>query len=287
MAMGAKITFKCVSVAIISFTLATTTSAVPINFKEWLNGALPHPGSSLKDEIKCYALPFGAIGFVSHLLTYYTIVMLGIGKSPWRWRENRHWKLDFVLSVTGLLWTLAASILTMVRCRQKWQFMLLAFWKLMLSLTLSSMAVHTALITRAKVRSQPISEAGGSFFWIILYAIGIIIGFVGLFSLVDQSWDVRSVRGFTYGWAVPTLVVCFFIAFLTAKAIPRGLGRHVSDFQPRFLGWIILITGITGALYSDWVLAAIASNYAGVPDGNNALLYWTYFGAKKLPFFSF
>jgi hypothetical protein len=45
--------------------------------------------------------------------------------------------------------------------------------------------------------------------------------------------------------------------------------------------------GVTGALFSDWVLAVIAENDAHIPDGNNAVLYWTYFADKRLPFLSF
>jgi hypothetical protein len=89
--------------------LSVTTHAAPKSLQQWLNETLPHRGSSLKDELKCYTLPFGVIGFISHLLTYYTVVMLALGFSPWRWRQNTHWKFDFVLSSISLLWTLGAT----------------------------------------------------------------------------------------------------------------------------------------------------------------------------------
>jgi hypothetical protein len=56
-----------------------------------------------------------------------------------------------------------------------------------------------------------------------------------------------------------------------------------------FMGIFFLVigTGMIAALYSDWILAAIDGNYAGVPDGSNEVLYWTYFAAKRLPFASF
>jgi len=50
---------------------------------------------------------------------------------------------------------------------------------------------------------------------------------------------------------------------------------------------LFLATGILAALFSDWILAAIADNYAGVPDGNNSVLYWSYFVAKRLQILSF
>jgi len=45
--------------------------------------------------------------------------------------------------------------------------------------------------------------------------------------------------------------------------------------------------GVLAALYSDWVIAFLAGNMAGVPMSDNALLYWTYFFAKRIPLFSF
>jgi hypothetical protein len=49
--------------------LPAPTRGAPFDFEQWLNDELPRPGSTLKDKLKCYTLPFGAIGFVSHLLT--------------------------------------------------------------------------------------------------------------------------------------------------------------------------------------------------------------------------
>jgi hypothetical protein len=44
--------------------------------------------------------------------------------------------------------------------------------------------------------------------------------------------------------------------------------------------------GILAALYSDWVLAGLAGNLIGMPSSDNSLLYFGYFAAKRLPFFS-
>jgi hypothetical protein len=109
---------------------ARPTSAAPFNFPKWLNDTLPHPATSLKDELKCYTLPFGTIGLASHLLTYYTVLMLGLGRSPWLLRPLSHGLWDVTFAAVGMLWTLLITVLAMVRCRGQWQFALLAFWKL-------------------------------------------------------------------------------------------------------------------------------------------------------------
>ena len=52
----------------------------------------------------------------------------------------------------------------------------------------------------------------------------------------------------------------------------------------------IIVFYVGAVIYSDWALAVIAHNIVGVPDGNNAkiaVIYWTYFAAKRLPMLSF
>jgi hypothetical protein len=41
-----------------------------------------------------------------------------------------------------------------------------------------------------------------------------------------------------------------------------------------------------GAFYCDWILAAIAENWAGLPSSDIAFLYWIYFAAKRMPMLS-
>jgi hypothetical protein len=41
-----------------------------------------------------------------------------------------------------------------------------------------------------------------------------------------------------------------------------------------------------GGLYCDWILAAIAGNWGGLPSSDVAALYWIYFVSKRLPMFS-
>jgi hypothetical protein len=43
--------------------------------------------------------------------------------------------------------------------------------------------------------------------------------------------------------------------------------------------------GVLVAFYSDWILVAIAENLSGSPSSDNAVVFWIYFAAKRLPFF--
>jgi hypothetical protein len=49
----------------------------------------------------------------------------------------------------------------------------------------------------------------------------------------------------------------------------------------------ILFFGLAAAFYCDWILAAIAENWAGLPSNDIAVLFWFYFVAKRLPMLSF
>jgi hypothetical protein len=317
----------------------------PLNFTQWIDDALPHKGQTLRDELKCYSLPYGGIGFGSHILTYYTVIMLAAGRSPWRFKRNKHWRFDATLSLVGLIWTAGATIFTMIRCRQRWEFVVMAFWKMMMSLTLSAIATHAAVIVRRELASGHFSKDDGSesgqeqdttghnasnifdgsrpivlsmlqprpnvshvtaresggqtssvtenlsvtavettpkeisssrvWGWTSLYALGVMVGYSGLFSLVRQSWHIHAVRDLTISYI---LVTCTFILL--------GLFSKSGAFATS-VGLFTIGTGMIAALYSDWILAAISGNYGGVPDGNNEVLYWTYFAAKRLPFASF
>ena len=48
----------------------------------------------------------------------------------------------------------------------------------------------------------------------------------------------------------------------------------------------IVFFGLFGAFYCDWILAAVARNWAGLPSNDIAVLFWVYFVAKRLPMLS-
>jgi hypothetical protein len=281
---------------------------VPFCAADWLSNVLPQPGATPTDQIKCYALPYGGIGFTTHVLTYYTAFMLTLGRSPWRWSRIRHYKTDMWLGGLTFPLTIGPSIITMVRCRSRWVFYLLAAWKLSLSLMLALTAMTTAVnvkrgkklpsdyameayrtMTHAKDRDEDGYKVsvGRTFLWLSIYGAGTLMGSVGLGVLVHDAWYIPKLRHLSYGF----IAVVWFLGLLV------GVGVYHIRKQSRFRGGLLaailmsLVTFGAGAvIYSDWALAIIAGNLVGIPDGNNFLvnfLFWTYFVAKRLPFFSF
>jgi hypothetical protein len=263
----------------------------------WLKNP-PNTNSSLVDEIQCYSLPYGGIGFASHIITYYTIAMLALSRHPYApWIRNKHSKLDIILAVIGLIITILISTLTMIRCRSRWQFIAIAAWKLDISVVLGCLSVHAAVILpKGEIDWEYYQidprDARKVLFWLLLYIPGVVGGLAGLFSLVGETIKTnQNVKTITGVFGGVTLLVALLVGLLVWLRISER-GSSEGSLDPvfasgmMFLGVTIGCLAILGAFYSDWILAAIAENLSGFPSSDNAALYWSYFVAKRLPFFS-
>lgn len=130
---------------------AKVASAEPgISFSDIL---LPSPNvtAGAVGEIKCYALPYGAIGIISHLLTYWTIAWTVIGQVPmWPWHPMKDYKFDMFLAIVGLLVCVPTASITMHRCRLSWHFLLICIWKLITSVSLACITLHRCAIIKKR-----------------------------------------------------------------------------------------------------------------------------------------
>jgi len=306
---------------------------ITIDVNQWLQDPGYEHGGTIQEQIRCYALPFGAIGFASHILTYLTVLCLALGRSPWRpWRELKGRKLNLAFGILGLAITVPLTILVMVRCRNSRSFILIAVWKLILSATMSFMTIHAARIIDPSKKegrdgedgkallahgwypsqfpppyqhgvgaagmpsASPITRPKNRFrkimWWSILYFVGALIGLVGVANLVRLNFmDIWQLRTITYVFAgvlvgMPLLALLIYFCGASAGQQTNGFVGVVSG-----LGWSVFVTFVfltfLFALYTDWVLAALAGDWVGVPSSDNAAFYWTYFAAKRLSILSF
>lgn len=265
-------------------------------------------------QITCYALPYGGIGFLSHVLTYYSIICIGLGVRPLMpWLSVKHKLADLIMAVISLITCYVLTIVTMARCHKEWQFLLLAMWKFLLTCTINTMGIHRCILVRDDEKHN---KSKTPFFWLLVYLICIILGLVGLISLVSESWNyqpVRAVTGAFLGIAVGFGVIA---AIATPKRghtetyHPRepegmqwvlslvGLGSNDYGYDVRrheYTAWgclpaaravipsILAFVGFFAALYSDWALGVMTGNLVGAPSSNIRVLYWIYFVAKRLP----
>jgi hypothetical protein len=232
------------SLLAIFFLLFSLAQARPISLPSWLTNVLPEKGATVADEIKCYSLPYGGIGFTSHVLTYWTILVLGFGRKPyWPWRRLSAGKIDLFLSIAQLIITVAIAAFTIARCRSRWQFILIAVWKLVMSMVVGVWGISASRnaikaskyyplakgqgdldadepwVRRAGADAPPNAQEKGKpkvpriwssddFTWLTLfiYAAAAIVGLVGLISLVIENFWLPRV------WKITTVFGSLILA---------------------------------------------------------------------------
>jgi len=265
--------------------------------------------ATIPEQLQCYALPYGGWGFASHMLTYYTVLCLVKRRrplSPWKDLKatGRRTMWNFSISFTSLASVITSTVFTMIRCRNSWQFILIAVWKLILSLTLSAMTAHAAWAVNRNSRGgdmyRPVNEMQKDsttrqgalveiLVWTVPYFMSAIVGSVGLMDLVRQYLqDSRMLQTITYIFVglscggTLTVMIVTLIATWTGANFLRSLG--LSALAAVEFGLLILT--VLFALYSDWALGAISGDLAGYPTQSNAWLYWLYWTVKRLPMLS-
>lgn len=116
---------------------------------------------------------------------------------------------------------------------------------------------------------------------LVIYGAAGIIGIVGVASLVIQEWEDPTIRTITMAFGIALgagVVVCMLLGWCISET-HSFMGILGGGFIGVALAVLCAVFGL-GALYSDWVLAAIAGNLLGIPDMNEKFtsgLYWVSF----------
>ncbi|KAF9451090.1 hypothetical protein P691DRAFT_724712 [Macrolepiota fuliginosa MF-IS2] len=247
-------------------------------------GSGPTRGLDLQSGVQCYALPYGALGCVSHALTYYTLTCLWFGRSPlWPF-----WKLscrtyNIVITSGGLAISTIISIITIVNCQNIWQFSVIAAWKMSISLLSGITGIHVACAT-GKNGEASTKDTRKSMWWIVIYFLGMIAGMSGLMSLVAKFLPL--------GGRLAILTGCFFgIMFISMVIILLPCTRNWgNDNQVSYTSWLVdgswkysVLFTFLAAFYSDLALGMMTDNLIGLPSSKlNAAMFCLYFIAKRL-----
>lgn len=110
-------------------------------------------------EIQCYALPYGAVGIISHLLTYWTIAWISFGRVPlWPGHELKTYRFDSFLAIAALCTCIPIASVTIHRCRLSWHFVLISIWKLVTSVSLACISIHRCILVRRSSKAQERGE---------------------------------------------------------------------------------------------------------------------------------
>jgi hypothetical protein len=260
------------SITLQLFSALITASPVPSpeSPSQWFQDQFfPKQGVGPTGELQCYGLPYGGLGFVSHLLTFYTAAVVGMGRAPFTWQELEYSVWDIIITIISMIFTVVLAGFTISSCRNSWPFALLAVWKLVLGLV-QPICEITAISTGNK-------DGLGTFAGFFFYGFAGIVGGVGIFKITHDTFaynaDVRIITYVLLGLVGIIMIISIFMACKegSGSIVVLGLGISVLLFM----------------LYADWILAAIVANWAGVPDEEHKALYWTYWVAKRLPMLSF
>ncbi|KZP25695.1 hypothetical protein FIBSPDRAFT_887938 [Athelia psychrophila] len=149
---------------------------------------------------QCYTIPYGAFGFISHVLTLYTMYCSSSRRkwwAPWRaptrppppgWlRKRMSWLIllyRIMASCAKVAITFALSIYTIYKCHDAYR--LLAVWKMMLS-CFDGASEGMFLYHRAEKRGTG-NVVFFAFQWCLLFLPGVIAGIVGIKELAEQYW---------------------------------------------------------------------------------------------------
>jgi hypothetical protein len=168
------------------------------------------------------------------------------------------------VSCVVLSGTTTLTIITMVRCRNHWRYILLAVEQLCLSITISLMGISASASKEDSHRSNSYII----FTWVS--CPGLIAGAVGYFALLAQNWSNHNVR-IAFG---STTAGCSVITAVAMRLIPKPDGTYLLS--------VLIIAYLIPVALDDWIFGIIAKNITGIPTGKVALLIWLYFAIRRL-----
>ncbi|KAK8878846.1 hypothetical protein PGQ11_000140 [Apiospora arundinis] len=269
----------------------------PFNYTEAVNDIQ----AITADEAECFALPFGGIGFASHMLTYYTVVMLVLGRQPLRpWKQLRHRRFDLILGSVQLVVSIILTSISISRCWRSWPFATLGVWMLTTSICVSILPMIMSFIHRQVVDVERtdaqgdklevkarVSMPGGTkriLVWpALLWILGSFAGVAGTIAISLPHYMAEMINH-RYGplfiltsvfaglLMLPLIIMIWFCCVLEASA----------KFIMGTLAYVVLAVTILALPWMDWALGLITGNMAGIPSGDAKALYFGYIVAKRL-----
>jgi hypothetical protein len=103
----------------------------------------------LTGEIECYSLPYGGLGFASHIMTYWAITCLSLGRRPlWPASRLKYDRWDNWLAILGLVGGTALASFTAIRCRNTWELLVIGIWAMSTTITNGLVGIHASWIVK-------------------------------------------------------------------------------------------------------------------------------------------
>ncbi|KAK4187335.1 hypothetical protein QBC35DRAFT_234456 [Podospora australis] len=251
----------------------------------------------IQQDMTCYALPYGAIGTISHVLTFYSSWCWAAGRCPLKpWTELQMVKLDTAIFFVSFIITFSLSVNTLVRCQGTEELQCVAVWKLFLAVTAFAMELYGVFWQEPEKGGFSLTTIWT--FFMIPYLLSSIAGIAGLASAVmnyndDADRNPPGVTPLLPHW----LWICTFCVISVLGIMVGGMLLVLVYLQQmlwdegrvwRTLKGVVIAMIVMNAIYSDWALAFLANDMIGQGEGRTGqTLTWVYFFAKRLAMLSF
>lgn len=165
----------------------------------WLSNSTASTSTDSATQIRCYAFPYGLLGFLAHGAMFYGIVRSSLfNKCPWNWRKPlEHSTRDLIFGIVGLLISCIFAAGTMKRCSGANYFVLIASSKISTTVASSAIGINIAWNIRGRRKAdgnqpEPQTTHRNTLWWLVFNVVGSILEFTGVIMLLRESHDAVS-----------------------------------------------------------------------------------------------
>ncbi|KAL1875165.1 hypothetical protein Daus18300_003233 [Diaporthe australafricana] len=199
----------------------------------WFSNSTASTSDDSATQIKCYAFPYGLLGFVAHLAMFYGIAISSFNRRPLNFcKPLKHLRRNLIFGVTGLVISCVLTAGTIYRCSGTKYYVLIAVSKMLTTIASSAISIHIAWNIRGigKKGDNDQQEAKithhNTLRWLIIEVVGSVLELIGVIMLLEESHDA-VVKNKT-----PIIVTSLFLACLIG--ISTGFG--ITWFEVRQRG---------------------------------------------------
>jgi hypothetical protein len=160
----------------------------------WVSNSTASTSDDFATQMTCYAFPYGALGFVAHLVMFYGILLSPLDKCPWNPRKPLvHSGWDLVFGIVGFVISCIFTAITMYRCSGAKQYMFIAASKIFVTVTSSAIGINIAWNIRGRRDDSDQTKIKmnhhQTLWWFIIEFLGSILELIGVVMVLKESRD--------------------------------------------------------------------------------------------------
>ncbi|KAJ2897708.1 hypothetical protein MKZ38_004485 [Zalerion maritima] len=230
----------------------------------------PGDDTVLESKLDKYSLPYGVLGAIDHIATFYAIGCHFYERRPLAPHKLiKHKLLNLLNILLASVVTVTIAFVTLSKVKEDKPLLIFAALHVVLDVIKGIVNIHKYLNEeKGLVRMTVV--------WgIILYAVS----YIALYALSQMMGKRERLQGRFDGVSIPILVVILvsaLIAFVSFIVWVKGSCRKEAGSLH-----VVVVSGLICScgyfLAGDWGVAVMTGNTIGSPDNSSvASLFWTY-----------